>query len=392
VTERDDVNRTLGGGSAPPRRMLAEAMERFGEPLAIFAAVRLALMLLVYFGHILVPISPGTPPAAYPRDLLLDGWKYWDGGWYTSIAEGGYFFRPPPEGSSVAFFPLYPLLMRAASVVVGNTSNAGLLVSNVCMALSMCLLYSFVRERWGRDVAFRTIVLLVVYPLGFYLGALYTESLFLLLAVASFWLAEREKWWLAGLAGMLATLTRQMGLVLGPALLLLYLGKRRYDPRRVGPDVLALGLIPLGIVLYMAYLYVQFGDPLAFYRVTLDSFGHANVFRDGLGIINPRTLGAVDFRLLLLFNFVFGVAFVLAAVPVARRVGLSYAAFTLLAAGIPMLVGLISLGRYMSVVFPVFILLGQVIRNRLVFNLFVASSALLMGLLAVLFANRYWVF
>jgi hypothetical protein len=47
----------------------------------------------------------------------------WDSGWYFDIARQGYYFNPAGE-SSIAFFPLYPLLMRAVAWPFGGSDKA----------------------------------------------------------------------------------------------------------------------------------------------------------------------------------------------------------------------------------------------------------------------------
>ena len=124
------------------------------------------------------------------------------------------------------------------------------------------------QARFGAEAAFRCVVLLSVFPFSFYFSAVYSEGLFLFLAVASLFLGERGHWAWASLCALLCGATRVPGLARAPALGLLYLDRIRFDLRKVRPDVLWLGLSVLGPVLFYAYLQVQFGDPWLAFKAT----------------------------------------------------------------------------------------------------------------------------
>ena len=148
---------------------------------------------------------------------------------YLSIADEGYRYKGV-DLPSVAFFPLLPLLMRGARLITGDTLLAGLLVANLALAAAAILLYRFVENEWGMDVAERSVWYLLIFPASFFGSAIYTESLFLLLSIAAFYFARRTRWWGAGLAGILAALTRLIGVILTPALLVEWWQQRRAAP------------------------------------------------------------------------------------------------------------------------------------------------------------------
>jgi hypothetical protein len=66
----------------------------------------------------------------------------------------------------------------------------------------------------NESTAKRTILFLAIFPTSFFLLAGYTESIFILLALGSFWSARNGRFWLAGLLGFVAALTRLTGWVL----------------------------------------------------------------------------------------------------------------------------------------------------------------------------------
>src|SRR5262249_19202597 len=67
----------------------------------------------------------------------------------------------------------------------------------------------------------RAVLYLAFFPMALFLQAVYSESLYMLLTLAAFVLAERGRWLETGLVAGLALLTRSAGLALLPPLLLL---------------------------------------------------------------------------------------------------------------------------------------------------------------------------
>ena len=239
------------------------------EPLAIALGTRLALFVLAFAAQIVIPFHPGSSHTSFPAGYFLDGWTRWDAGWYISIVRSGYSYNPVDHTGSVAFFPLYPIVVRLASVVVRNDYAAGIVVSNLAFAGAVVALYILVSSRFDRFVARCSALAVCAFPFGLFFSAVYTESLFLLLAVLAFLFAERKQWLLAGLAGLLCATTRSVGLALAPSLFLIYLGQARYHWRSFGWSILAPALVPIGTFAYMAYLYLRFQDPLAWYKAAL---------------------------------------------------------------------------------------------------------------------------
>ncbi len=208
---------------------------------------------------------------------VLEPWAHWDGIWFIRVAADGY----GAHAQSQAFFPLYPILVRGLALVTGhNYVVAGLVVSLACYAGAMVVLFKLARALLGPRVALWSVVFISVFPTALFFQAVYSESPFLLLTLLSFWWAARGRWALAGLAGLLAVLTRSSGVVLLLPLTVMWWEQRRGGAIRLpggpvgGPaptgrrpsgfSVAWLLLVPAGLVLYMAYLWWAFGDPLLF--------------------------------------------------------------------------------------------------------------------------------
>jgi len=246
-------------------------------------------------------------------DVLAAPAARWDAAWYLVIAHYGYrpqfgAFTAPRD----AFFPLYPLGVRALSdgglapVIAGVGLSVGAFMAAL-YGLHRLTTLEVARLRRGplamldgRDVARVAVLLTAFAPMAFYFSAIYSESLYLALSVGLFLCARRGRWATAATLGAFASATRSTGVVLILPLLLLYLygpredreperatGKRSevwagaragaerslsmlvgamgtLQPRyRLRRDALWLALVPLGLLLYMAHLALAGGDPLA---------------------------------------------------------------------------------------------------------------------------------
>jgi hypothetical protein len=360
---------------------------RLWEPALVFIFTRAGLFLLAYLAQVLITRQVLT--GSFVGEPYLHFWTRWDSFWYLGIAEHGYWPSTSAGPQNLAFFPLYPLMIRGFGFLLGDNELAGLLIANVCFALALVALYRLVEDHFGRQVARWTIVLLSISPFAYFFSAAYTESLFLLLTVSSFMAAERRRWWLAGGLGMLCALTRLVGAAMGPALLLMYLQTRSGRWWKVDRQIVAAGLAPLGTLVYIAYQYLAFGDPMLFYRISIAEWERYQLQTRGLGPLNPFTMLPGDYYLVLAISLVAAVLTLIAVVPVARRMGLAYAAFVFLGAAIPLSAGLQSLGRYVTVLFPTFVVLGLYVRNPLLRNLLAVGFSLLLGLCTLLFINWY---
>lgn len=370
-------------------------------PVLAFVITRLGIAVVAYTTAPLV-VDGGTGYHYRPENTLLDVFgSRWDTGFYLSIATEGYRFEGVPL-PSVAFFPLLPLLIRAFTSLVGDSMLAGLIVTNGALLLAMMLLYLLVEGEWGAAVADRTVWYMLIFPASFFGSAIYTESLFLLTTIAAVYLARQRYWESAALAGFAAALTRFVGIIAAPMLLVEWWMQRRQASAKTRPPLLAL-LAPVlavsGTVAYMFYLNYEFGDPLA--------FAHASAAWDRV----PRSPLVVLLRLFdppaegwtaavltgnlplnewidLIFWLIF---MVLGGVLLYQR-RWSEGVFVILGLLIPFNSGLLlSHRRYAWVLFPAFILLARWGERLWVDRTIVVLSILGLGILTALFANWYWV-
>lgn len=282
---------------------------------------RIVAWLVGVLGVIQLGLMPGAPAANDPAGLTAPFHSYlanavvgplarWDSVWYLTIAHSGY----GGNLNRTAFFPLYPALIHVFGAVVRSDLVAGVLISLVCFGIGLELLRRLVRLDFSARVAAATVVLVAFSPMSFFFSAVYTESLFLALSVGAIYAARRERWWLAGVLGLFAALSRNSGVILIVPLAVIYLYGPRADataprtrwarmrrargPREVGarssgwvatlradpgallptyrvrPDLAWLALVPAGLGIYLGFLALKYGHGLAPFQVEAAWYRH----------------------------------------------------------------------------------------------------------------------
>jgi len=174
--------------------------------LLMFLTWRFLLIIISFFAIYFVPLGYkdrflGGGPINYRSIPEFFSWANFDGEHYLSIAIFGY------KNLEQAFFPVYPLLISffsrpfssdlISSLV--NSTIVGLIISNASLLLALIFLWELIRIDFSKEIAYLTIILILIFPTSFYFGAVYNESLFLLLSVLSFYCARKGNWFLAGI-------------------------------------------------------------------------------------------------------------------------------------------------------------------------------------------------
>src|SRR5436190_3712419 len=171
-----------------------------------------------------------------PLQTLWQSWNRWDTGNLRAIAQKGY-----AEISLTAFFPFYPLVMKGfAHFIHGHYLVVGLLISNVALLVISVVLYQLVLEDFDQERASRTVLYISVFPTAFFLASAYNESLFLCLVLLSFYQLRHGRWWLAGLFGLFASLTRSAGLFLIIPFCYEYLQQHQFRLRTIRLDAISM--------------------------------------------------------------------------------------------------------------------------------------------------------
>lgn len=364
-------------------------------PLLIFAGVRVWLLLWGAFVTLNMSqpaLDPDwfglQPQTSGALGLLVWPWVRWDGVWYLRIVTAGY----SAADGSVAFFPLFPGLAAATwSVIGGDPALSAMLVSNLACAAALVALYKLTRFELGEETARRTVLYQAVFPTAFFLLAPYTESLFLLWAVLSAYQARKGRWWWAGVAAYLAALTRVVGVLLVVPLAYEMWRQNRTTRGMLRWRTLSLCLAPMGLATYSAYLWIGWGDPLlwlnshqAWARTlswpweTLSAIWH-NAFRFYHG---PT-------------DVLFFVLAIWLTVGVLRRLPLMYGLYMVVSLALPLINPsherpLLSMPRFLLVLYPGFIYLGVIGRRQRWHRVVLYSFLPALMLLSWVFIN--WIF
>ena len=407
--------RLLAAWAAPVTRVVLPAL----------LASRLMVLAVGYLGVALIGYPDKLDP---PNRVSHYEWANlpirWDAGWYLGIALNGYDYDPNARATAqqnVAFFPAYPMAMRAVTAFLGGrivrpdepisgdriewqyalhrrALAAGLLVSITAFGWGLVYLYRLVRGLGGDDTAAASAVILAcAWPCALFYSAVYTEGLFFLGVVAA-WYHLRERQWAAAFVwGVVTGLTRPNGFLLSVPLALLAVADWRAvwrgDPaaRRTALLGVAASAGPgVGVLIFCAYLDMLSGHPLAWMeahrawgRVATDVAG---LFTERADVIANQGFYTYSIsQPIELINATFVIASLILAVPITRRFGIAYGAFLVLMIAPPLFRGgFLSLGRLTSTLFPLFLYLGWQLRGM---PLAIAAMAFagFQALLAVVF-------
>src|SRR6266568_4755051 len=356
-------NGALADGVVGTTSRPATWLSALKDILPVYIAIHLAFLVLTYLATLFTFTPKNFSLYSLPLSTLIKSWDRWDSGHFVEIATKGY-----DAPYRTAFFPLFPLLERA--------------------------------------LAYRTVLYFSVFPTAFFFAAAYNESLFLCLALLSFYYMRRGNWWLAGLFGFLASLTRSVSLFLLVPFFYEYLRQHQFKLRATRFDILGITGMPAGLGVFALYCYLRFRDPLAFshaqgswlrqlhgpWHGLLDSF--LIITRRGIlsfdTIHNVIDLSAGLLMLLLIVLCFIGPWKFSRDLWAYALYAASIYFFTLLvpeAGGFP----LASLSRLVLELFPAFIVLAAIGKNRQ-FNLYYLTfSGAILAFMLMQFLTGYWI-
>lgn len=360
--------------------------------IVLFAlAVRTLSALVGFTANIVFPPKQPVPftVLAQPH-AFWDAFARYDSGWYRGVSQDGYAWA---EGgrSNLAFFPVYPLAMRAVAEAIGPPRSrhyyfAGIIISWVAFVAAMILLHELARLDVDEADAQRSVLLAAVYPFAFFFGVVYAESTFLACMLATFYGFRTRRWWLAGLAGALAVCTRVNGVMAVPAFLWLAWHQVRSDRRAAGGAIVALALIAAGFAAWCTYVYSLSGSFIE-WKHSIERWGYYPGGAPWAPLVNlvsalvsrpyefltTEPMGPYD-----TLNGVAALLFVGLVPFVWWKLGTAYALFMIANLALPLSSGVFEgLGRYTAVLFPAFIWLGATIRSQWLLGFMVFASGVL---------------
>jgi hypothetical protein len=345
-----------------------------------FVYTRLILLCAACFAVYRLPGARAVGWDLPTSSNLLNMWSHFDGRWYLAIARDGYQWIPNQQ-CGVVFSPLYPLLMRYLTLLIGTSDQAyliaGLIISNAALIIAIFYVIKLLMlDGHDRSTAIRASWYILLFPTSFFLSAVYPMSLFMALAAAAFYHARKQQWNLVGVLAGLAALSRPDGVLLTAGLAVEYYLQYGFSFRR---QLLPLILGPIGTISWMAFQWIQFGDPLAFIAAqkqwsscpltTVLKSSHA-----GLQLGSPALFLVLTFMAI-------------------RRLRPSLTAFLAIMFAIMLSVSRFwSITRFILVLFPAFMMLAILARKRkIVHILYLSMSTPLSVILMMRFSLNLWV-
>ena len=350
-----------------------------------FLASRLLIICVILLSKLIV--IPG--PHAH-RGGLLSVLVQWDGIWYLDIARHGYDDLPGGQ-QSMAFFPMYPLLIRALEKIFGDYALVSVVLSNACFLAAGVALFELVRARYGGKAAAMAVIFLMFNPAALFSTSAYPDSTFLLLAIGALLAATRRKWVLACVCGMLLAATRNVGIWIMLPLLIEHVQQVRESGDAKGsylhPRLLWLALVPIGLLAFMCYGYVEFQNLLA--------------FRDGARMLDTplaspgKPIAIVPSHRAFYWWALYGsfaAAVLLWIAGIFLKLRLSWLAYAAaLIVSFATATRLDAVPRSLGMVFPIFIVMGLIARRfKWTYEALLGASVALLALFTILAANGFW--
>jgi hypothetical protein len=221
------------------------------RPIGIYLASRAVVLSAMWIA------SRMAPPETLRNTVM-----FWDGGWYLQTASHGYpQSLPMVDGhvgpSTFAFFPVFPLCIRAIHALGLTYLTAGLVVAGVAGAATAVLLWLLIGRLWGDEAADRGVALFCFFPGAFVLSGIYADPLMLALSTGCLLALLCRRWLLAGVLAAVATGTTSHALALAPACA--WAAATAVRQRREWSALAGPVLAPLGFIGFQVFLWNRTG-------------------------------------------------------------------------------------------------------------------------------------
>jgi hypothetical protein len=384
---------------------------------AIVFSIGYFLVLRVFTSLIVLILSSTMDPVSSPQSLIstsslssyqsegkifnlfITPWYRWDAVHYLDIAENGY----ASDRNTTVWPPLYPLLIKLFSFTNGSFLLSAIIVSNLAFICALFLLYLLISTEYNEETARRTLQYLIIFPTAFFFVAPYSESLFLALSVGFFLAINKQKWWLAGLLGIGAVLTRLQGVFLViPLIWMLFeniVKRKGFTKRQIINLLIPIGLITAAFIFYFISIHILLNREWPWMTLhsnwsqkisfpwegwlgnikmltgisPLLSNSYISTFFDALAILGSAILLIVTIKRLKTDHFLYAICLLLLYSLITNQNGYD-----------------VSNARYVLTIFPLFITLELTLRkgSRIVWSVF---SLVSLSILLIIFYNWGWV-
>ena len=294
------------------------------------------------------------------RYLALDIWASWDSVWYADVITNGYSATRPIEDPTLgrknyAFFPLYPAITKIlGTILFKDYILSGVLVSNVCLIGSAFLLYTLAELDYNEEVAKKSVKYLFLFPFNFVLSGFFSESLFLFLLLLFYYLVKKNRKLPAFVIGVLMSLTKVNALAAIPALMVHKSESTTKDLTRY----FYISSLVVGVVIFAYYVFTPTGKPFALFTIQqtwyrrLDYPLNHVFYGFAASSFHAKWSAAVALIALI---------FILGSFVILSFEHWVLAVFMLF---LPLSTGLLSMPRYLTIIFPIYIALGKIAKNK----------------------------
>lgn len=331
-------------------------------------------------------------------NFLLYPYGNFDGIHYLLIAANGYT-------NNAGFFPLFPLSINVSTLFFGlNIASfdprqyfTAIILTSFYFLFSLLVLRKLIKLDYAENIAIWSIVFLLIFPTSFFFASIYSESLFLLLSLLSFYFARKRRWFLTGILGALLSATRLVGIAIWPALLYEYFKENK---NKISIKILPLLFVPLGLISYIIYNFYKWGNP--FYFIAAQGNFQNNRSVNAI-VLFPQTVfrymkilltvspKLYEWKVALSELSFFLFASIMIYVAWKKKVRISYLIFGILCLLIPASSGTFSgLPRYVLIIFPIFITLA-LIKSKLLKIVYSIISIILLFIFFMLFSKGYFI-
>ena len=355
---------------------------------------RVMTILFAIPGVILLALRPGFTllKPGFSFENFVNMWANFDGLNFLNLAKYGY--GTPFTHLDYSFLPVYPWLIGAFNWIQSYVFT-GLLISNIAFAVALYFLHKLCRMDYSHKVADYVIILFLFFPTSFFFGSIYNESIFLLLAIASFYSIRKKKIFLACAFAAVASATGVTGIFLWPAIIWEIWHMHGGEIKKMlNPDSIWLLLPPLGILSYMNFQFQKTGNAWLFITGQPEKLIliHQVFYRYARMLIFVNHTDPLFFTILL--EFLTGSIFMALCLYGLKKLRPSYSIFIILSYFLPTFTGTFSgMPRYVLVLFPAFFLLSDILcRQSIVVRKLVLAVCVIFSFLAItLFTRGYFI-
>ncbi|MDR6325542.1 hypothetical protein [Actinoplanes couchii] len=284
------------------------------------------LLMIAWMGA-----ANSEPKTVWDRLLI------WDTGWFIRVAMDGYpegFTYAADgrmEGNELAFFPVYPMLIRFGAALGIDPGTAALTVAWLASIGAAIALHLLGTSLYGKRAGWALVAICCSAPVSVVLSMGYSESIYIALVAGMFVAAHRRVWWAAGLLGLLTALSRPTGAAAAIGLAVAALLAVRESREQAWKPLTAAAVALAGVPLYLGWVAYRVGDLTAWFQIQTAGWGTSFDYGKSTAEFLWTTLRSGDGWIPVSMAFMLLVALAAAGVALAQKPWLPLAVYGVVA-------------------------------------------------------------